>query len=57
MEKNPFNPKTLDELKTEVDKLQNLLEDRQTGLFTWWDFLAEQLNKINEISKQMGIIE
>lgn len=57
MEKNPFNPKTLDELKTEVDKLQKLLEDRQTGLFTWWDFLAERLNKINEISKQMGIIE
>ena len=47
----------LEELKVEVDKLQSLLKEDQVGMFTWWTFLVESLNKINEISKKLGMIE
>jgi len=47
--------KLLDELKVEADKLQKLLNADEVGLFTWWQFLAERLNKIKEISKKLGI--
>jgi len=51
------NQELLDELKVEVDKLQKLLNANQVGLFTWWSFLVERLNKIAEISKKLGITE
>ena len=57
MEKENTFESNLEELKVEVNKLQSLLKENQVGLFTWWGFLVDRLNKINEISKKLGMIE
>jgi hypothetical protein len=43
----------LDELTIEVDKLHSLLKDRQEGLFTWWGFLYDNLQRIKEIEEEL----
>lgn len=49
------NKTLLDQLEIEVDKLKELLKDRQEGLFTWWEFLVKQLNAIYKIAVQLGL--
>ena len=36
----------LEELKERIDKIHNLLSDPQPGLFTWCQFLGEQMNEL-----------
>ncbi|GJQ44093.1 MAG: hypothetical protein JETCAE03_35910 [Ignavibacteriaceae bacterium] len=49
------NQTLLDQLEIEVDKLKELLTDRQDGLFTWWEFLVKQLNTIVKIATKLGL--
>lgn len=45
----------LDELQSEVEKLLSLLKNRQPGLFTWNDFLAERLKNIKQMIEKAGL--
>lgn len=45
----------LDELQAEVEKLLALLKDRQPGLFTWNEFLANRLRTIKAIIEKAGL--
>lgn len=45
----------LDELQQEVERILNLLKDRQPGLFTWNGFMHERLQSLYVlISKALG---
>lgn len=39
-------PPGLTELKTHLEKLLALLDEPELGLFTWWEFLGDELNEI-----------
>ena len=39
----------IEKFKEEVKKLNNLLEDEQTGLSTWWIFLNKNMEEITKM--------
>lgn len=45
----------LNELQSEVVKLLSLLNDRQPGLFTWNQFLADRLKSVVTLAAKAGI--
>jgi len=45
----------LDELQKETEKLLSLLKDRQTGMYTWNEFLSERLSNIKKMIDAVGI--
>ena len=42
------------ELELEATRLQQLLKDKQLGLFTWWSFLGDRFKRIHEIAEKLG---
>ncbi len=45
----------LDELQTECEKMIQLLKERGTGLFTWWDLLFSRMERINKIMNELKL--
>jgi hypothetical protein len=45
------------ELKEEIRKLHILLNENETGLFTWAMFVKEQAGKINVLFIKLGLIK
>jgi hypothetical protein len=45
----------LDELQTECEKVAQLLKEHEVGMFTWWDFLHDRMERINKLSSEMKL--
>lgn len=44
----------LDKLQEETEKLLALLKDRQSGLYTWHESMAERMVAIKRLIKEAG---
>ena len=43
----------LDDIQSEIRKLDQLLEERETGLVSWWSFLSQKLDKIQQLIERL----